>query len=140
MYRSLFRPVLALSFIIVGVLHFINPEPFITIMPSILPWPLELVYLSGLCEFLGGVGLLIPTTRHLAAWGLIALLIAVYPANINMLINDIYIGDMPRERWLLWLRMPLQFLIGLGVLWGGEIGPFKMMTSTSSATKSDESS
>ena len=140
MYRSLFRPLLALSFIIVGVLHFINPEPFVMIMPSILPWPLELVYLSGLFELLGGVGLLIPTTRHLAAWGLIALLIAVYPANINMLVNDIYIGDMPRERWLLWLRMPLQFLIGLGVLWGGEIGPFNTMTPTSSVTKSDESS
>ena len=123
MYRSLFRVPFALSFVAVGVLHFTNPDPFVSIMPRYLPWHLELVYLSGLFEVLGGLGLLVPPTRRFAAWGLIALLIAVYPANVNMLINDIYLDDMPRERWLLWARMPLQFLMALGVLWSGEIWP-----------------
>ena len=123
MYRSIFRVPFALSFIVVGVLHFTNPAPFLTIMPKYLPWHLELVYLSGFFEVLGGAGLLISSTRRLAAWGLIALLIAVYPANINMLVNDVYLDDMPRDRWLLWARMPLQFVMAIGVLWSGEIWP-----------------
>ena len=123
MYRSIFRVPFALSFVVVGVLHFINPSPFVSIMPKYLPWHLELVYLSGVFEILGGFGLIIPMTRRYAAWGLIALLIAVYPANVNMLVNDIYLDDMPHERWLLWARMPLQFLMGLGVLWSGDIWP-----------------
>lgn len=123
MYRSIFRVPFALSFVVVGVLHFINPSPFVSIMPEYLPWHLELVYLSGVFEILGGLGLIIPMTRRYAAWGLVALLIAVYPANINMLVNDIYLDDMPHERWLLWARMPLQFLMALGVLWSGDIWP-----------------
>lgn len=128
MLKVIFQSLFALSFIVVGILHFANPDPFVSIMPAYLPWHLELVYLSGFFEILGGCGLLLRPTRPFAAWGLIALLIAVYPANINMLINDIYIGDMPRERWLLWLRMPLQFLMGLGVLWVGQIWFFREST------------
>jgi uncharacterized membrane protein len=123
MYRSIFRLFLALSFVVVGVLHFTNPKPFLSIMPQYLPWHLELVYLSGFFEILGGIGLVVPATRRFAAWGLVALLIAVYPANINMLVNDIYLEGMPRERWMLWARMPLQFLLGLAVLWSGGIWP-----------------
>ena len=130
MYRNICRVPFALSFVSVGLLHFIDPDPFLKIMPTYVPWHLELVYLSGLFEILGGVGLLVPRARHFAAWGLIALLIAVYPANINMLMNDIYIGDMPHERWLLWARMPLQLVMALGVLWSGEIGPFTQARST----------
>ena len=125
MYRSISRFIFAISFVIVGILHFTNPAPFISIMPAYLPWHLALIYISGVCEILGGVGLLIPTTRRFASWGLIALLIAVYPANINMLVNDIYLENMPKERWLLWVRMPLQFLMAWGVLWCGELWPKK---------------
>ena len=128
MYRSICRVPFALSFVWVGVIHFTHPDPFVSIMPDYLPWHLELVYLSGFFEILGGVGLLILATRRFAAWGLIALLIAVYPANINMLVNDIYLEEMPRERWLLWVRMPLQFLIAFGVLWTGEIWPRPQLT------------
>ena len=123
MYRSITRVPFALSFIAVGILHFTSPDPFVSIMPAYLPWHLELVYLSGFFEILGGIGLMIPMTRRIAAWGLLALLVAVYPANINMLVNDIYLDDMPKERWLLWVRMPLQFLMAIGVLWTGEIWP-----------------
>jgi uncharacterized membrane protein len=136
MFRSSFRVLFALSFVAVGTSHFMTPEPFVSIMPAYLPWHLELVYISGLFEVLGGIGLIFPITRRVAAWGLIALLIAVYPANINMLMNDIYIGDMPRERWLLWARMPLQLLMALGVMWGGEIGPFSSSNAPSSPPSS----
>ncbi len=93
------------------------------IMPPYLPWQLELVYLSGVAEIVGGVGLLIPRFRRAAGWGLLLLLIAVYPANIHMLVNDIYLPDMPRERWLLWLRLPMQFVFAAWVLWSAGLWP-----------------
>ncbi len=117
------RFVVGLSFAWVGIQHFINPDPFVGIMPPYLPWHLELVYLSGIFEILGGVGLLIPTTRRIAAWGLCALLIAVFPANIHMLINEVPFGDFPPNPWLLWLRMPFQFVFALGVVWTGGLWP-----------------
>jgi len=121
--RSVARWVFAASMISVGVSHFTHPEPFLAIMPRALPLHLELVYLSGAFEILGGLGLFLPVTRRFSAWGLIALFVAVYPANINMLINDVYLDGMPRERWILWARMPMQLVfIGLA-LWTGEIWP-----------------
>ena len=55
--------------------------------------------------------------------GLVALLVAVYPANIHMLVNEVYLPDMPQEKWILWARMPFQFLFGLGVVWTGGLWP-----------------
>jgi len=123
MLKSLGRFLVGMSFVTVGVTHFTNPDPFLTIMPPALPWHLELVYISGLFEIMGGLGLLLTATRRLAGWGLLALLVAVFPANIHMLMNEVYIGDMPQEKWLLWLRMPFQFVFAFGVLWASEIWP-----------------
>ena len=117
------RVITAVFFAGVGVHHFLDPTPYLAIMPPYLPWHLELVYVSGVFEILGGMGLLWVRTRRTAAFGLIALLIAVYPANLHMLLNDVYLPDMPKERWILWLRMPLQFVFALSVLWVGEIWP-----------------
>ena len=129
MARSLLQPgfrwFLAASFVAVGVGHFTNPAPFVSIVPPYLPEPLALVYISGFFEILGGLGLLIPQTRRTAGWGLLALLVAVYPANIHMLVNEIYLEGMPREPWLLWLRMPLQFFMAAGVLWASGLWPWK---------------
>ena len=86
-----FRWFLAASFVAVGVGHFTNPAPFVSIVPPYLPEPLALVYISGFFEILGGIGLLIPQTRRAAGWGLLALLVAVYPANIHMLVNEVYL-------------------------------------------------
>jgi uncharacterized membrane protein len=113
------RLLVGLSFVWVGISHFINPSLFVGIMPPYLPWHLELVYVSGFFEVLGGVGLLIPKLRRLAAWGLLALLVAVYPANIHMLVNEVYLEGMPQEPWLLWARMPFQFVFAAGVVWTG---------------------
>ncbi|MGB0639777.1 MAG: DoxX family protein [Myxococcota bacterium] len=123
MLTTLGRLFVSLSFVAVGVTHFTDPEPFLTIMPPALPWHLALVYISGFFEVVGGLGLLLPATRRYAGWGLIALLVAVFPANIHMLVNEVYIGDMPQEKWLLWARMPFQLVFALGVLWAGEIWP-----------------
>src|SRR5438045_9398493 len=81
--RAVFRTVLGTLFIVAGCLHFLIPGFYLSMMPPWLPWHLELVYLSGVFEILGGVGLLIPRLRRVACWGLIALLLAVFLANVQ---------------------------------------------------------
>ena len=116
--RLVARLLAAAVFLVAGVGHFVQPGPFVAIVPWWLPAPELLVAVSGFFEIAGGVGLLIPRLRRPAGWGLIALLIAVYPANIHMLVNDIYLPDMPQERWLLWARMPVQFVFAAMVVYG----------------------
>ena len=99
---------LSLFFIYFGIDHFINPEFYLSIMPPAFPLHVEAVYISGFFEILGGISVLIAPLRKIAGWGLVALLICVYPANIYMAITpeafpEISIG-------LLYLRLPLQFL------------------------------
>ena len=99
---------LSLFFVYFGIDHFINPDFYLSIMPPAFPLHAEAVYISGFFEILGGICVLIPSLRKLAGWGLIALLVSVYPANIYMAINpkafpEISIG-------LLYFRLPLQFL------------------------------
>lgn len=94
--------------ILVGVSHFTSPQQFVDIMPPWIPLHLQLVWLSGFFEILGGVGLLIPQTRRYAAWGLIALYVAVFPANIHMALNNVPFNGQPVPPVLLWLRLPMQ--------------------------------
>lgn len=116
-YKQSFRFVLAFSMVIVGVLHFAKPEPFVKIVPDFLPYPLALVYISGFFEILGGVGLLIPTVSRAAAWGLIALYVAVFPANINMAVNNIALEGIPENQLLYWVRLPLQAVLIAWAWW-----------------------
>lgn len=103
-------------FVGAGANHFINPAPYLAMMPAELPvaWHASLNVISGAAEILGGLGLILPATRRLAAWGLIALLIAVFPANLNMAINDLPLGTRPVPSWMLWARLPLQAVM---VVW-----------------------
>jgi uncharacterized membrane protein len=103
------RNILAAGFIFIGISHFIMPDPFLKIMPEFIPFKKEFVYLSGFFEILGGAGLLFKKVRKIAGWGLIALLIAVFPANISMAFKNQTFGIIPQ--WALWLRLPLQFLL-----------------------------
>ncbi|HEY9755438.1 MAG TPA: DoxX family membrane protein [Oculatellaceae cyanobacterium] len=96
-------------FVGVGTLHFTRPARFVQIMPEILPGKKELVYLSGAFEILGGLGLLCSRTRSFAGKGLVVLLLAIFPANINMAINRVDFGFLPH--WLLWVRLPMQFVM-----------------------------
>ena len=107
--RTRSQMMLALIFATAGIAHFIIPDFFIRIVPSSLPAPNALVAISGIAEILGAVGILVAATRRAAGWGLIALLIAVFPANINMLSLAMYNEASPG--WYvagLWLRLPLQ--------------------------------
>ncbi len=113
MLRTLFRWLLAVFFVAAGVNHFRLPELYLRIMPPYLPQPLALVYLSGVAEILGGLGVLFPRTRWLAGWGLMALLVAVFPANIYMLTS----GFPGIPAWVLWLRLPFQLVFLAWVYW-----------------------
>jgi uncharacterized membrane protein len=105
------RYVLALLFIAGGILHFINTDLYLKIMPPYIPWHVAMVYISGVAEIAGGVGLLVPILRKPAAWGLVALLIAVFPANVYMAIDRIQVTSQPIPQWLLWARLPLQAVL-----------------------------
>jgi len=108
--RKVLRAFLALVMLAAGVMHFASPHPFVQIMPAWIPASLHLalVYVSGVFEILGGAGLLIARVRTLAGGGLCALYLAVFPANINMAVNRIPMGDTPWPTWALWGRLPLQ--------------------------------
>lgn len=106
----------SVGFCFVGVSHFTNPEFFVSIMPPYLPAHLALVHLSGVFEILGGVGVLLPHTRRVSGYGLLALLVAVYPANIHMAMNpDQFPNISPAA---LYARLPMQFVFAAIVWWG----------------------
>jgi uncharacterized membrane protein len=115
--KWILRLVLALLMVLAGTMHFVSPKPFIKIVPGYLPYARALVYISGFFEILGGVGLLIPSISRIAAWGLVALYVAVFPANINMAINHIGFGAGTTPTLLLWLRLPLQILLIAWAYW-----------------------
>jgi len=108
----------AMGMITIGILHFVNGDAFAKIVPSFLPAPLALVYVSGVFEILGGIGLLVPhpRIRYAAAIGLIALYVAVFPANINMAVNDIQPAAYHVPRAAMWVRLPFQIMF-IAVAW-----------------------
>lgn len=105
------RIVLAVLFLASGTLHFLSPGPFIRIVPPFLPWPAAIVAISGAAEIAGGLGLLMERTRRFAAFGLVALLIAVFPANIYMAVAGMPLPGAAGHPWVGWARLPLQFLM-----------------------------
>jgi uncharacterized membrane protein len=115
--RAGFRLALAFFFVAAGVMHFVLPEFCLRIMPPYLPWPLVLVYLSGACEILGGLAVVPVATRRFAGFGLIALLVAVFPANIQMAIDPEVVADWNIPVWILWLRLPFQGVLIAWVYW-----------------------
>jgi uncharacterized membrane protein len=101
----------------VGIAHFASPGFFVSIVPSFLPAPLLLVHVSGFFEVLGGAGLFVPRARRAASVGLVLLYLAVFPANINMVVHPELGGGAPV--WALWLRLPFQALFIAWALWVG---------------------
>jgi uncharacterized membrane protein len=105
----------AAFFVLAGFNHFINPAFYLKIMPPYLPWHPTLVYLSGVFEISLGLLLLIPKFTRAAAWGLVALLVAVTPANVHMAVNHgLYPGYSVTA---LWLRLPLQSVFMAWAYW-----------------------
>lgn len=99
------RWALAVFFVLAGLNHFRDPAFYLAMMPPVLPFPSALNVLAGVFEVAGGVGVLVPRTQRLAGWGLIALLIAVFPANVYAALQ----GELAPP-WALWARLPFQAL------------------------------
>ena len=109
-FQTSMKYLFAVSCMGAGVNHFLAQEFYARMMPPYLPWHLFLVYLSGLAEIALGGLLLVPRLKRLAAWGLIALLIAVFPANIHMAVHPDLFPEIGAA--MLWARLPVQaFLI-----------------------------
>jgi uncharacterized membrane protein len=102
------RFLLAAFFVVGGILHFVFLEPYMRMVPPLLPWPMAIVWVSGIAEILGGIGLLFSPSRRLAAWGLVLLLIAVFPANIYMAVAHVHYAGLLGQSWAQWLQLPLQ--------------------------------
>jgi len=104
--------VMGTFYVAAGAAHFGSPAIYLHVMPPYIPWPLAMVYVSGAAEILGGIGVLVPDgfvfpkTRVWAAWGLVALLIAVSPVHIHMCLHPEQFPGIPL--WAIWLRLPLQ--------------------------------
>jgi len=101
--------VMSVFYIGAGVNHFLHPQLYMQIMPPWLPYHSALVMLSGLCEIAGGLLLLPASTRSTGAWFIILLLIAIFPANIQMAL-DFYREHNPKL-WLAIARLPLQLVL-----------------------------
>jgi len=105
------RWVLTVFMVAAGLNHFITPDTYAGMMPSWLPAPDALVAISGVAEIAGGLGLILPQTRRLAAWGLVALFVAVFPANVNMAYHELPLGTYHVPAWTLWARLPVQIVL-----------------------------
>lgn len=110
------RLLLGVFFITAGILHFVFPNAYIAVMPPWLGWHAALVVISGVAECAGGLGVLMPFTRRWAGWGLLALCVAVLPANAQMLIDGLAAGKAAWIVALLVVRLPLQALL-MGWVW-----------------------
>jgi uncharacterized membrane protein len=113
--KRVMRCLFGVFFVIAGAYHFINPGFYVRIMPPYLPWHLGLVYVSGIFEIVLGAMLFVRRARVFAAWGLIALIVAVFPANIHMAVHSgLYPEFSPAA---LWARLPLQGVLIAWAYW-----------------------
>jgi uncharacterized membrane protein len=115
--QNIFLLIAAVFYIFAGTLHFLKPAMYLKIMPPYIPWHVQMVYVSGAAEVLGGIGLLVPRVRRSAAVGLVALLIAVFPANVYMATNPMEAGAGSLPPAALWGRLLLQPVLVWWVLW-----------------------
>lgn len=116
------RYLMAVLYVGAGAMHFVVPAAYAQIVPPFLPAPLALVYLSGVAEVVLGIGVAVPRTQRLAAWGLVALLLAVFPANVYMATSDVVVtgtpvGTLDPSTVGRWARLPLQAVLVAWAWW-----------------------
>lgn len=115
--RTVASVALAATLLAAASLHFVATDAEEQLVPGWLPWRRELVYISGAAEIAGALGLLVPRTRRAAALFVAALLVAVFPANVNHAVNNIQLGGVMNSRLYQWGRLPLQAPLILWALW-----------------------
>ena len=108
MPEMLLRRLCGPFFVFAGMMHFVKPGTYESIVPPYLPAPRALVYASGVAEIAGGAGLMVPGARRPAGWWLIATLLAVFPANLHMALHPERFHKVPGGATALWARLPLQ--------------------------------
>jgi uncharacterized membrane protein len=113
--KLVLKYLMSVLFVLAGLNHFRDADFYLRIMPPYFPWHLFLVYLSGVFEIVLGILLIIPRFTRLAGFGLIALLIAIFPANIHMAINSELFPDI--SPIALWIRLPLQGVLIAWAYW-----------------------
>ncbi|MBS1574039.1 MAG: DoxX family protein [Bacteroidetes bacterium] len=107
--KGFFLYVMAVLYIIAGSYHFINPRIYSRMMPTLVPWHRPIVYISGAVEIILAILLIPVVTRVYAAWGVILLLIVIFPANIQMMLN--FYRKRNPYLWITILRLPLQLVL-----------------------------
>ncbi|GAB3936895.1 DoxX family protein [Larkinella terrae] len=108
----------AIAFTLIGISHLASPEKLAYMIADWLPYAHEMVILSGIAEMAGGIGLLLPRFRRLAAMGLIILLVVIFPANINVAINQLPApGGLPASPWYTWSRLLFQPMYIAWIWW-----------------------
>ena len=110
------RAALAVMFVFTGSTHFTPMKhDYLAMLPPSLPQSLGFIYLTGILEIAGALGILLPATRRLAGTGLVLLLLAMFPANVAAALNEVpFRGEPPMS---LWLRTPIQLVFVLSVWW-----------------------
>ncbi len=109
---------MGLAYMFTGFMHFYRPDFYVPMMPPYIPWHEAMVFLSGVAELVLGVAVLIPTTRKLAAWGLIVLLIAILPANIHIAVHNVPVfGASEGPGLAAWVRVPFQAVLIAWAWW-----------------------
>lgn len=110
--------IMAVFYVVAGVMHFTHSEYYLPMMPLYLPWHAALIFLSGVAEVGLGVAVLIPALRWLAAWGIVLLLIAIFPANIHIALHNVPVfGATEGAGVWNWVRLPLQGVLMLWAWW-----------------------
>lgn len=123
--RRLLQPIarwlLAGSFVVAGAIHFARPDVYVPLMPQVIPAKLFWIYFTGVAEIAGGVGLLVPRLRRAATIGLILMLVGFLWVHVDLLSRPTYFNGEPIPRWLLWARVPFQFVLIAWVWWAGRV-------------------
>lgn len=112
---------MAVALLLVGSDHLLTPQRYLPMLPDFLPYHLELVLFTGLCELAGAIGLLLPRWRRWAAMALALYFVCVFPANIKNALDGLNVEGLPAATWYYWLRLPFQPLIVLWALYAGEL-------------------
>ena len=119
--RFVMRFIMAAFYLAAGIFHITSPQGFIRIVPSFVPWPVEVVWLTGVAEIAGAIGLMLPHLQKAAGIGLALYAICVFPANINHAINQIDVGVLPNSWWYHAPRFALQPVLVWWALFCSEV-------------------
>ena len=114
--KHLIRFILGLFFVLAGLNHFRVPSAYAAMMPAWVPWPAGVSAIAAIGEILGGIGVMLPEYRRAAGWCLVALLIAVFPANLHAALMG-HVEGFSYSPGMLWVRLPLQAVLVAWVAW-----------------------